>query len=67
MKAPLLNEDQRWLLKLQPQTYYSKGLRNSLAVAHLKKAFGKSWIIQKAVKPMVKYLSKILSKGTFRK
>lgn len=61
MKAPLLHLGERIVLRILPETLGADFIRRKLAVARFKQAFGKSWLIQKLVKPLVENLSKRLS------
>lgn len=62
MKRPLLDQDERYTYLRSKEKGLDTGIVDwILAVAHLKQAFGKSWIIQRFIKPIVEHLSKALS------
>lgn len=60
MKAPLLNEWERRILREQPNGISATFDRLYLAERKFKREFEKSWLIQKVIKPLVDHLSKAI-------
>ena len=60
MKKPLLSQTERWFITNDLNSMAYENLELKLAIARIKQAFGKSWLIQKVIKPTVEYLASIL-------
>lgn len=59
MKAPLLNETERWFYTKNLSCLHNDMLELRMAVAKFKQVLGKSRLIQKVIKPLVDHLSKL--------
>lgn len=62
MKRPLLTEWDREIMRVCPDSLDAQRSNMTIDTAQLKQSFGKSYLIQKVIKPIVEWLSKYLNK-----